>query len=222
MSFIKFAVEKETEELYAHFCNQKVYAKDLKFCEPINSETYYLVPDCLMKFIVQRHYVKPETKVQVLNTEMGFSLLWPFSSEKSPFFDELFVNTETYERFIQPTNDPIRKLEMDLKGTGLSIDPLKKDEDKLKNAMLFFRAKRFFENIGGLNVGFILYEVQSMQKEFLDNTNHTILFANDTGTFRKEGTEVIQSYLTHRHTYFLDRQLELNRTRKRPNRKNVK
>lgn len=111
---------------------------------------------------------------------------------------------------------------MDLKGTGLSIDPFKKDKDKLKNVMLFFRAKRFFENIGGLNVGFILYEVQSMQKEFLDNTNHTILFANDTGTFRKEGIEVIQSYLNHRHTYFLDRQLGLNRTRKRPNRKNVK
>ena len=222
MSFIKFAVEKETEELYAHFCNQKVYAKDLKFSEPINSENYYLVPDCLMKFIVQRQYVKPETKVQVLNTEMGFSLLWPFFSGNSPFFDELFVNVETYERFIQPTNDPIKQLEMDLKGTGLSLDPFKKDEGKFKNAMLFFRVKRIFENIGGLNVGFILYEVQSMQKEFLDNTNHTILFANDTGTFRKEGIEVIQSYLNHRHTYFLDRQLGSNRTRKRPNRKNVK
>lgn len=222
MAFIKFAVEKETEELYAHFCNQKVYAKDLKFSEPINSEKYYLVPDCLTKFIVQRQYVKPESKVQVLNTEMGFSLLWPFSSEKLPFFDELFVNTETYERFIQPTDNPIKQLEIDLEGTNLSIDPFKKDGDKFKNAMLFFRAKRIFENIGGLNVGFILYEVQSMQKDFIDNTNHTILFAGDTGTFRKEGIEVIQSYLNHRHTYFLDHQLKLNRTRKRPNRKNVK
>ena len=222
MSFIKFAVEKETEELYAHFCNQKVYAKDLKFSDPINSENYYLVPSCLMQFIGQRQNVKPGTKVQVLNTEMGFSLLWPFSSRNSPFFDELFVNVETYERFIQPTNDPIKQLEMDLKGTGLSIDPLKKDEDKFKNAMLIFRAKRFFENTGGLNVGFILYEVQSMQKEFLDNTIHTILFANDTGTFCKEGIEVRQSYLNHRHTYFLDHQLELMRTRKRLNRKNVR
>lgn len=222
MAFIKFAVEKESEELYAHFCNKKVYAKELKFSEPINSENYYLVPDCLMKFILQRQYVKPETKVQVLNTEMGFSLLWPFSSEKSPFFDELFVNTETYERFIQPTNNPIRQLEIDLEGTNLSIDPFKKDGDKFKNAMLFFRAKRIFENIGGLNVGFILYEVQSMQKESLDNAIRTILFANDTGIFRKEKIEVIQSYLNHRHTYFLDHQLKLNRTRKRPNRKNVK
>lgn len=137
MSFIKFATDKETNELYAYFSGQKVYAKELKFSEPINSEDYYLIPDCLMKFIEQRRYIKPGAKVQVLNTEMGFTLLWPFVSEKSPFFDELFVNVETYERFIQPTNNPFKQLELDLKDTGLLVDPFKKRKTNLKMPCCF-------------------------------------------------------------------------------------
>lgn len=222
MSFIKFAVEKETEEFYAHFCNQKVYAKDLKLSEPINSENYYLVPDCLMKFIEQRHYVKPGTKVQVLHTKMGFTLLWPFASEESPFFDEFFANVETYERFILPNANPIKQLTKDLKDTPLPLDALKQYEDKFKDTIFIFRDKRIFENIGGLNVGFILFNLQSLEKDFIDNTSQTTLFAVDEGSIRKEVINVSKSYMEHRHTYFLDRQLDLMRTRKRSNRRNVK